>query len=113
MPIITAPSITAPNSTPTAIDLAGRLRASVLEDQELSTLIAALDRDGIHVSVIRELHEWDAATATVTSHLTCAVDGCDAEGVGVARDRVSASVLAIRSAVGRRAGSEARPRISA
>jgi hypothetical protein len=51
------------------------------------------------VSVIREVHEWDAATATVTSHLTCVVDGRHAEGVGVARDRVSASVLAIRAAV--------------
>jgi hypothetical protein len=107
------PNITAPNVTATPIDLTGRLRASVLEDEQLSALIATLDRDGIHVSVIRELHEWDAATATVTSHLTCAVDGCDAEGVGVARDRVSASALAIRSAVGRQVGSERRRRINA
>ena len=89
------------NFLATPSDLTLRLRASVLDDQQLTTLIATLDRHGIHVSVIRELHEWDAATATVTSHLTCAVNGCDTEGVGVARDRVSASVLAIRSAVER------------
>jgi hypothetical protein len=89
-----------PNILATPSRLTDRLRASVLEDQRLSVLIADLQRDGIRVSVIRELHEWDAASATVTSHLTCAIDGCDAEGVGVARDRVSASVLAIRSACG-------------
>lgn len=102
-----------PNILATPSDLTLRLRASVLDDQQLSTLIATLDRHGIHVSVVRELHEWDAATATVTSRLTCAVDGCDVEGVGVARDRVSASVLAIRSAVERDVGSEPRPRVSA
>jgi hypothetical protein len=89
-----------PNSLAAPSELTDRLRASALEDQRLTALIATLHRDGIHVSVIRELHEWDAATATVTSRLTCAVDGCDVEGLGVARDRVSASVLAIRSAVG-------------
>lgn len=75
------------------------LRASVLEDARLSALIDSLHRDGIQVAVTREVHEWDAASATVTSHLTCVVDERHAEGVGVARDRVTASVLALRSAV--------------
>jgi hypothetical protein len=88
-----------PNIIAISSDLTGCLDASVLDDVRLSALIDTLHRVGIQVSVIREVHEWDAATATVTSHLTCAVDGCEAEGVGVARDRVSASVLAIRSAV--------------
>jgi hypothetical protein len=87
------PSTLASPVAPTA-----HLRASVLEDARLSALIDTLHRDGIQMSVIREVHEWDAATATVTSHLTCVVDGLHAEGVGVARDRVSASLLAIRSA---------------
>lgn len=90
-----------PNTLATPLETTGRLRASVIDDARLSALIDTLHRDGIHVSVTREVHEWDAATATVTSHLTCVVDGRRVEGVGVARDRVSASVLAIRSAVTR------------
>jgi hypothetical protein len=88
-----------PNTLVTPSEPTARLGASVLEDARLSSLIDTLHRDGIHVSVTREVHEWDAATATVTTHLTCVIDGCHVEGVGVARDRVSASVLAIRSAV--------------
>ena len=81
------------------VEPTAHLRATVLEDERLTSLIDTLHRDGIQVSVIREVHEWDAATATVTSHLTCIIDGRHVEGVGVARDRVSASMLAIRSAV--------------
>ncbi len=102
-----------PNILATPSEMTGRLRASVLEDQRLTTLIATLRRGGTDVSVIRELHEWDAATATVTSHLTCVVDGCEAEGVGVARDRVSASMLAIRAAAGHRVEYVLRPLITA
>ena len=91
-----------PTILATPIPATGRLSASVLEDARLAALLATLQRDGIQVSVLREVHEWDAAAGTVTSHLICAVDGCDTEGVGVARDRVSASVLAIRSVVERR-----------
>jgi hypothetical protein len=81
------------------VEPTAHLRATVLEDERLTTLIDTLHRDGIRVSVIREVHEWDAASATVTSQLTCVVDGCHAEGIGVARDRVSASVLAVRAAI--------------
>ena len=88
------PSTLASPVAPTA-----HLRASVLEDGRISALIDTLHRDGIQVSVTREVHEWDAATAIVTSHLTCVLDGRHAEGVGVARDRVTASLLAIRSAI--------------
>jgi hypothetical protein len=88
-----------PSTLATPVEPTGHLRASVLDDARLSALIDTLHRDGIDVSVTREVHEWDSATATVTSHLTCVVDGCPADGVGAARDRVSASVLAIRSAV--------------
>jgi hypothetical protein len=88
-----------PSTLAIPVEPTGHLRASVLEDERLTALIDTLDRDGIQVSVIREVHEWEAATATVTSHLTCVVDGRHAEGIGVARDRVSASALAIRSAV--------------
>jgi hypothetical protein len=93
-----------PNILITPSQATGRLSASVLEDVRLAALIDSLQRDGIQVSVLREVHEWDAAAATITSHLTCTVDGCDTEGVGIARDRISASVLAIRSAVGRAVG---------
>ena len=102
-----------PNILITPTQATGRLSASVLEDARLAALLDTLQRDGIQVSVLREVHEWDAAAATVTSHLACTVDGCDTEGIGVARDRVSASVLAIRSAVGRRVGLEALARIRA
>jgi hypothetical protein len=93
-----------PSTLVTPVAPTGHLRASVLEDGRLTALIDTLSRDGIHVSVTREMHEWDAATATVTSHLTCIVDGRHAEGIGVARDRVTASLLAIRAAVSLRAG---------
>jgi hypothetical protein len=90
-----------PSTLAAPVEPTAHLRASVLEDARLSALIDTLHRDGIHVSVTREVHEWDAATATVTSHILCLVDGRQTEGVGVARDRVSASMLAIRAAITR------------
>ena len=93
-----------PSTLAAPVEPTSHLRATVLEDERLTALIDSLHRDGIHVSVSREVHDWDGATATVSSHLTCVVDGRHAEGVGVARDRVTASVLAIQSAVSARAG---------
>jgi hypothetical protein len=82
-----------------AIDLPGLRTADILDPGRVAALLEALRRDGIHVSVVREVHEWDARTAAVTSRLTCMVDGVEVTGVGVARERGEASMLAILSAV--------------
>jgi hypothetical protein len=49
---------------------------------------------------VREVHDWDGSTGTVTSHLTCIVDGGEITAVGLARERGEASMRAILSAVG-------------
>jgi hypothetical protein len=82
-----------------AIDLPDRLTADILDPGRVPALVTALRRDGIDVRVIREVHEWDGATGTVTSHLTCVVEGGEITAVGVARERGEASMLAILSAV--------------
>ena len=83
-----------------AIDLPDRLTADILDPGRVPALLEALRREGIDVSVVREVHEWDGSTATVTSHLTCIVKGGEITAVGVARERGEASMLAILSAVG-------------
>jgi hypothetical protein len=88
------------NTLAVAIDLPDRLTADILDQGRVPALLALLRRDGIDVSVVREVHEWDGSTATVTSQLTCIVNGGEVIAVGVARERGEASMLAILSAVG-------------
>jgi hypothetical protein len=88
------------NSLAVAIDLPDRLTADILDPGRVAALLELLRREGIDVSVVREVHEWDGATGTVTSHLTCIVDGHEITAVGLARERGESSMLAILSAVG-------------
>jgi hypothetical protein len=75
------------NSLAVAIDLPDRRAADILDPRRVvTTLIEVLRREGIDV--------------TVTSHLTCIVDGGEVTAVGLARERGEASMLAILSAVG-------------
>lgn len=87
------------NTLAVAIDLPDRQTADILDPGRVPALLAALRRDGHEVSVVREVHEWEGSTGTVTSHLTCLVDGAEITAVGVARERGEASMLAILSAV--------------
>jgi hypothetical protein len=88
------------NTLAVAIDLPDRLTADILDPGRVPALLEALRRDGIDVRVVREVHEWDGSTGTVTSHLTCIVDGGEITAVGLARERGESSMLAILSAVG-------------
>jgi hypothetical protein len=88
------------NTLAVAIDLPDRLTADILDPGRMPALLALLRREGIDVSVVREVHEWDGSTGTVTSQLTCIVDGAEITAVGLARERGEASMLAILSAVG-------------
>jgi hypothetical protein len=88
------------NSLAVAIDLPDRRTADILDPGRVAALIDGLRREGIDVRVVREVHEWDGSTGTVTSHLTCIVDGAEITAVGLARERGEASILAILSAVG-------------
>lgn len=88
------------NTLAVAIDLPDRLTADILDPGRVADLIDIVRREGIDVSVVREVHEWEGSTGTVTSHLTCLVDGDEVTAVGVARERGEASMLAILSAVG-------------
>ena len=88
------------NSLAVAIDLPDRLTADILDPGRVAALIDLLRREGIDVSVVREVHEWDGSTGTVTSHLTCIVNGGEITAVGLARERGEASMRAILSAVG-------------
>lgn len=88
------------NTLAVAIDLPDRLTADILDPGRVPALVELLRREGIHVTVVREVHEWDGSTGMVTSYLTCIVDGDEITAVGVARERGEASMLAILSAVG-------------
>jgi hypothetical protein len=88
------------NTLAVAIDLPDRRTADILDPGRVAALIKALHREGIDLTVVREVHEWDGSTGTVTSDLTCIVDGAEVTAVGVARERGEASMLAILSAVG-------------
>jgi hypothetical protein len=88
------------NTLAVAIDLPDRRSADILDPGRVPALIKALHREGIDLTVVREVHEWDGSTGTVTSDLTCIVDGAEVTAVGVARERGEASMLAILSAVG-------------
>jgi hypothetical protein len=89
------------NSLAVAIDLPDRRAADILDPRRVvTTLIEVLRREGIDVTVVREVHDWDGSTGTVTSHLTCIVDGGEVTAVGLARERGEASMLAILSAIG-------------
>lgn len=80
-------------------DLTARLPAGILDDYRVVETLESLRRDGTHISVVGEVHEWDGASATVTTHLSCIVNGRRVEGGGATRDRGSASVQAILAAV--------------
>jgi hypothetical protein len=88
------------NTLAVAIDLPDRLTADILDPGRVAALLELLSREGIHVSVVREVHEWDGSSGTVTSYLTCIVDGGEITAVGLARERGEASMRAILSAVG-------------
>jgi hypothetical protein len=88
------------NTLAVAIDLPDRRTADILDPGRVAALIDVLRREGIDVTVVREVHDWDGSTGTVTSHLTCIVDGDEVTAVGLARERGEASMRAILSAVG-------------
>jgi hypothetical protein len=88
------------NTLAVAIDLPDRLTADILDPGRVPALLEALRRQRIDVRVVREVHDWDGSTGTVTSQLTCVVDGDEVTAVGLARERGEASMLAILSAVG-------------
>lgn len=88
------------NTLAVAIDLPDRLTADILDPGRVAALIELLRREGIDVTVLREVHEWDGSTGTVTSQLTCIVNGREITAEGVARERGEASIRAILSAVG-------------
>jgi 2-isopropylmalate synthase len=69
---------------------------------QVVAFVAALKRGGIDVSLPeREVHDWDGATGTVTSYVSCSIGDRTLWGAGVARERGEASMRAVVSVCNR------------
>jgi hypothetical protein len=65
----------------------------------VSAFVGGLTRGGLDVSMPeREVHDWDGASGTVTSYVSCSVGDQTLWGSGIARERGEASMRAIVAA---------------
>jgi len=76
-----------------------RTRVHGTGPERITAFADAARRAGVRVGVpIREVHDWDGATGTVTSYIRCVIEGREVAGAGIARERGEATMRAMIAA---------------